>query len=239
VTGTDGRARRNEIAARLTSVRSRIAAACDRNGRDSDDVVLVAVTKGFPASDVTHLLALGVGDIGENRAAEAAAKVAAVGEGPRWHFVGQLQTNKCRTVAGFAHAVHSVDRPRLVDALSRAAVEAGRTVDVFVQVLLDPDGAGAQRGGATPGDVSRICTAVAEADGLRLAGVMGVAPLGGDPEPAFARLAAISAAVRAEHPGAGAISAGMSGDLDAAIAAGATHVRVGTALLGSRPPLVR
>jgi hypothetical protein len=132
--------------------------------------------------------------------------------------------------------VHSVDRGRLVQALSAAAGDVQRTIDVFVQVSLDGD---PHRGGAAVADVPAIADQVAAAPGLRLLGVMAVAPLGADATAAFARLAEVAGGVRTRHPAAVAISAGMSGDLEAAVANGATHVRIGTALLGRRPPQVR
>jgi hypothetical protein len=224
-----------ELAAHLGQVRARLAAACEAAGRDPHSVCLVAITKTWPADDVRRLAALGVRDVGENRDQEARPKAAACADlGLVWHFVGQLQTNKARSVAGYADVVHSVDRARLVAALDRGAVEAGREVGVLLEVALDGE---AGRGGAAPAEVPALAGLVAESAALRLRGVMGVAPLGADPAPAFARLAAVSAALRSDHPQAGWISAGMSGDLEAAIAAGATHVRVGTALLGRRVPL--
>jgi hypothetical protein len=230
-----GDGRLAELAANLGRVRARLAAACQAVGRDPGAVSLVAITKTWPADDVRRLAALGVRDVGENRDQEARPKAAAcAGLGLVWHFVGQLQTNKARSVAGYADVVHSVDRPRLVAALDRGAAEAGRAVGVLLEVALDGE---AGRGGATPAEVPALAALVAESAALRLLGVMGVAPLGADPAPAFARLAAVSAALRSEHPQASWISAGMSGDLEAAIAAGATHVRVGTALLGRRAPL--
>jgi pyridoxal phosphate enzyme (YggS family) len=244
-------ARRAELAANLEAVRARIAAACTAAGRDPAEVTLIAVTKSWPARDVEHLAALGVRDVGENKDQEGSAKAAELLAGTadldrrlRWHFVGRLQTNKCRSVAGWARVVHSLDRPRVVDALSAAATAAGRTVGALVQVDLDPaaaeqpaGGAGppsAGRGGAAPADVPALAAAVASAPGLRLLGVMAVAPLGAPAAPAFARLAAIAADVRAEHPAARWISAGMTGDLEEAVQNGATHVRVGSALLGMR-----
>jgi pyridoxal phosphate enzyme (YggS family) len=195
------------------------------------------VTKTFPADDVRRLTGLGVRDIGENRDQEAAEKAAALTDvDVRWHFVGQLQANKCRSVVRYAHAVHSVDRQRVVRALSSAAVEAERTVEVFVQVSLDDD---PRRGGALAAEVPALTDRVADAPGLRLVGLMAVAPLGADATAAFRRLADVAAFVRDTHPEAVAISAGMSGDLEAAVATGATHVRVGTALLGGRAPVVR
>ena len=224
--------RRGELAAGLAAVEQRLAAACAAAGRRREDVLLVAVTKTRPASDVALLRDLGVRDVGESKDQEAAAKAAEV-PGVRWHLVGRLQRNKARSVASYADVVHAVDRLPLVAALSDGAVRAGREVDVLLQVSLDGD---PERGGALPGDVPALADAVAAAHGLRLRGVMAVAPLGGPPELAFARLGEVSARLRTDHPGADAVSAGMSGDLEAAVAAGATIVRVGTALLGHRPP---
>ncbi len=229
--------RRREVAANLAAVRSRIAAACAAAGRDPGGVTLVAVTKTFPAADVRLLVELGVRDIGENRDQEFRPKVDACADlEVTWHFVGQLQRNKARSVASYVDVVHSVDRSALVDALSRGAVAAGRELVCLVEVALDHEPG---RGGVPPGEAAAVADAVAAADGLRLGGVMAVAPLGTDPAVAFAQLARIADAVRARHPDASMISAGMSGDLEAAITHGATHVRVGTALLGGRPPVLR
>lgn len=240
--------RREELAANLAAVRARIVAACEAAGRDPAGVTLVAVTKSWPAADVEHLAALDVRDVAENKDQEGAAKVAACDDPDgrlRWHFVGQLQTNKCRSVVTWARVVHSLDRRRVVDALSTAAVGAGRTVGALVQVDLAPaaasrapGGAGPApggRGGAAPADVPALAAAVADAPGLRRLGRMAVAPRGAPPAPAFARLAELAAAVRAEHPAALWVSAGMTGDLEEAVQTGATHVRVGSALLGARP----
>jgi PLP dependent protein len=233
----DPRGREVELAAHLESVRRRIETACAAAGRDASEITMIAVTKTFPASDVRLLAELGVTDIGENRDQEASPKAAACADlSLTWHFVGQLQTNKTRSVAAYADVVHSVDRPRLVTALSAAAVRAGRVLRCLVQVALDDDPA---RGGARRADVPRLTALVAAADGLELGGLMAVAPLDADPAQAFAVLADLAAAVRAEHHAATIISAGMSGDLEQAIAYGATHVRVGTALLGGRRAIVR
>lgn len=235
----DPEIRREQLAAGLAEVERRIAEACAAAGRRRDEVTLIAVTKTYPASDVRLLAELGVTHIGENRDQEASAKARACAGLPlTWHFIGQLQTNKARSVVSYAAMVHSVDRPRLVRVLGAEAVRAGREIDCLVQVALEkePDPA---RGGVPPAEVPRLAEAVAGTEGLRLAGVMAVAPLGEDPAPAFARLAEVAQVVRKEHPGAGVISAGMSADLSQAIANGATHVRVGTALLGRRKPFVR
>jgi len=257
--------RRAELATRLGQVRARIADACTAAGRERGEVTLVAVTKTYPASDVLHLAALGVRDIGENRDQEAAPKAAAVaaaGATVRWHFVGQLQRNKCRSVVGYADVVHSVDSVRLAQALAGAAAEHRDTpLDVLVQVSIDGDLArggavpavpavpaarshgatapGAAAPGAVPADrlLDRVAAAVADAPGLRLRGVMAVAPMDWEPVAAFERLAAVSAALRAHYPTAELISAGMSGDLEQAVAFGATHVRIGGALLGKRATL--
>ena len=226
--------RRDELAANLAAVEQRITAACAAAGRRRDEVTLIAITKTWPVEDVALLRDLGVRDFGENRDQEAAPKarrLAPAVTDVRWHFVGTVQTNKARSVASYADVVHSVDRLSLVHALSAGAVRADRVVDALVQVSLD----GAEgRGGAVPEDVPGIADAVAAAAGLRLAGVMAVAPLGADPARAFARLAELAAALRESHPDATTISAGMSADLESAVAAGANALRVGTALLGHR-----
>jgi pyridoxal phosphate enzyme (YggS family) len=222
-------------------VRRRIAAACEAAGRPIDDVAVIAITKTFPASDVVLLEELGVTDVGENRDQEAAPKVAAVASmgSPtrlRWHFVGALQTNKCASVVTYASLIHSVDRLRLVDALGHAAGQS--LVRCLVQVDLD-DVSRPGRAGARPGEVAAIADAIAADSRLELAGVMAVAPLNADPDSAFGKLAEIADTVRQRYPNATVISAGMSGDLEQAVVNGATHLRVGSALLGARRHPVR
>ena len=232
--------RREEIAQGLRAVRARIDAACADVGRDPATITLIAVTKTFPADDVRLLAELGVTDIGENRDQEARAKHDACADLElRWHFVGQLQRNKARSVAHYADVVHSVDRLSLVTVLSTAATGAGRELTALVQVSLDPDEPAADRGGVPPDLAGDLADAVALAPGLRLGGVMAVAPLAGDADVAFALLARTAERIRDEHPEAVIVSAGMSTDLERAIRHGATHVRVGTALLGHRAPPVR
>ncbi|GAA4123775.1 YggS family pyridoxal phosphate-dependent enzyme [Knoellia locipacati] len=228
--------RRDELAGRLREVRARMDTAAKAAGRDADDLELVVVTKYFPASDVDHLVDLGVRHIGENKDQEAAAKVAELArrDDVTVHFIGQLQSNKAGHVAGYADVVQSVDRPKIVTALDRGAERHGRRLDVLLQVALDgADG----RGGAAPDEVPALADLVAGAPSLRLRGIMAVAPLDGDPRRAFARLREVADGIRAGHPDATWISAGMSGDLEDAVAEGATHLRVGTAILGSRPSL--
>jgi len=238
------RARREQLRANLAEVEGRIAGACAAAGRRREEVTLVVVTKTYPAQDTRLLASLGVREVAENRDQDAARKAADCVDLPlAWHFVGQLQTNKARSVVRYADWVHSVDRLRLVDALSTAVLKAGRPeLGCLVQVALDKEaGEGAGRAGVAPQEVAALADAIAAAPGLRLGGVMTVAPLAGpyagDPAAAFGRLAEIATAVRAVHRDATMVSAGMSGDLEQAVAAGATHVRVGTAVLGVRPTL--
>ncbi|CAB4688687.1 MAG: YggS family pyridoxal phosphate-dependent enzyme [Actinobacteria bacterium] len=226
--------RADQLARRLGEVRARIARACAAAGR-ADDVTLVVVTKYFPASDVRLLADLGVRDVGENRHQEAEAKVAdCAGLDLRWHFIGALQSNKAAAVAAYADLVESLDRTKLVAALDRGASQRGRPLDVLLQVSLDPPGS-EHRAGVDPADLAALADAVAATSSLRLRGLMAVAPLGEEPAGAFARLAEIRAGLVLRHPQATWLSAGMSGDLEEAVAAGATHVRVGSAILGSRP----
>jgi len=229
--------RREELAARLADVRRRIAKVCAAAGRDPGEITLIAVTKTRPASDVRLVSELGLSDVGENRDAEAAPKAALCADlDLTWHFVGQLQTNKCASVVRYASVVHSVDRSRLIRALGQAARRAERVIDCLVEVSLDGDPA---RGGAPAGGVPALAEALEAEEGLVLRGVMAVAPLAMAPADAFARLLDSAAAVRAVRASATVISAGMSGDLEAAVEAGATHLRIGTALLGDREPRVR
>jgi PLP dependent protein len=231
----------SDLAENLRAVRARIAAATRAAGRDPDSVSLLAVSKTWPADAVRELAGLGQLDFGENRAQELLGKAAEVADLPlRWHFVGQLQRNKAAAVARLGAVVHSVDRPSLASALDRAGQERmgreGGPIEVLLQVDLGgrPGGAAA-RGGAVPADVPALADLVAGAAGLRLRGLMAVAPLEEDARSAFERLAGVAARVRADHPEAVDLSAGMSGDLEAAVAAGSTIVRVGTALFGERP----
>lgn len=240
---TDPAVRKAELAANLARVEERISSACSVAGRARADVTLVVVTKTWPASDVRLLAELGVRHVAENRDQEAAPKASACADLILdWHFVGQLQTNKVRSVAGYATFVHSVDRPRVIGSLSSAAERSGRELGCLIQVALDArSGALGSRGGAAPGDVAGLADEVAAAQNLRLDGVMTVAPLTGScagrPDLAFEELREISTRLRTAFPAAKMVSAGMSSDLEEAVAAGATHVRVGSAVLGDRPRL--
>lgn len=229
--------RRDELAANLQRVRERIGAACADAGRSPEELTLVVVTKFFPASDVALLADLGVTDVAENRHQEAGEKVASLDPDVRRrlavHFVGQLQSNKAAAVTRYADVVQSVDRAKIARALDRAADERDHPLEVTVQVDLSGDDA--ERGGVRPADLPALVEEVAGLEHLRLRGLMAVAPLGADPAPAFATLAELVESTRRDHPDATWMSAGMSGDLEQAIAAGATHLRVGSAILGSRP----
>ncbi|MDQ0962498.1 pyridoxal phosphate enzyme (YggS family) [Streptomyces sp. B4I13] len=235
--------RRDELAANLAKVEERIAAACATAGRGRDEVTLIVVTKTYPASDVRILSGLGVRHVAENKDQDAAPKAAECSDLPlSWHFVGQLQTNKARSVVGYADVVQSVDRARLVTSLSKEAVRAGREVGCLIQVALDAGvSERGERGGVAPGGVAELADRVAGSPGLRLDGLMTVAPLTGEfagrQRAAFGRLMDLSTDLRRAHPAANMVSAGMSTDLEEAVAAGATHVRVGTAVLGVRPRL--
>lgn len=216
---------------RLARVDDRIADAARAASRDLSSITRIVITKFHPASLVRELHGLGVRDVGENRHQEAQAKAAELSDlDLRWNFVGQLQSKKARQVRAYCHSVHSVDRDSLVTALS--SEDAVSLIDAFVQVNLTDDRG---RGGVVASDLEAFADRIAAAPGLRLRGIMGVAPLGEDPRPAFAALRGLSERVQAQHPDAAALSMGMSGDFVEAISEGATHLRIGTAITGNRP----
>lgn len=228
--------RRDELAANLADVRARIEAACGAAGRSPAEVELLAVTKTFPASDVALLSDLGLSAFAENRDQEAAAKVVEFGGlrpevAARWHMVGNVQRNKARSVVEWADRVDTLDSVRLADALAKAAARRGRRLDVLIQVSIDGDPA---RGGCPIPELSALADHVAGTGELFLRGVMAVAPIGMNPAGAFSVLGDEVYRLRRDHPAATVVSAGMSGDLEDAIAHGSTCVRVGTALLGGR-----
>jgi pyridoxal phosphate enzyme (YggS family) len=226
--------RRDELAEGLESTEQRIAAACEAAGRDRAEITLIVVTKTYPASDVELLAELGVTDVGENRHPEAGDKAAEVEADVRWHFLGGLQTNKAGAVARYADMVHSVDRIKLANSLSRGAEAAGRALPCLVQVDFDATNPG--RSGVSPSGIPELAAAIADSSHLALAGLMTVAPLGDDPAPHFDHLVRLSQELLRDHPEARVVSAGMSGDFEAAIIAGATHLRIGRSVLGERPP---
>lgn len=218
------------LAERLAAVDAGIADAARAAGRDASEITRIVVTKFHPASLVRELAELGVTDVGENRHQEAQAKAAELADLPlRWHFVGQLQSNKARHVRRYAHAIHSIDRPSLVDALRD---ETGAVVGGLIEVDLSGQPG---RGGVQPDEAESLAERILQTPGIDLLGVMAVAPLGEEPRPAFARLRELADRVRALEPNATLISAGMSGDYADAILEGATHLRIGTAITGNRP----
>ena len=223
--------RKAELSANLSQVQKRIEEACAAAGRDIAEIELIVVTKTYPASDVVLLSELGVRNVGENKHPEAQIKKAeAAVPNVRWHFLGGLQSNKAAVVASYADAIHSVDRLKLLPALAKGAPES--KVDCFVQIRLsETEG----RAGIEPQNVHQLTDELVRYENLRLVGVMGVAPLGVDPTPSFELLARIAADLEQRHSAPMAISAGMSDDLEKAVFAGATHLRIGRAILGERP----
>jgi len=226
--------RREELQLNLSEVQSDIAQACADFGRDKSEVKLIVVTKTWPASDVDFLAGLGVTDVGENRDQEAKPKRDSVhADSLTWHAIGQLQTNKAKSVAGWADVVHSVDRPDLVKALAKAVTDRVNPLGVLMQVNLDEISDG-NRGGSASSEAMELVAMIMHTPGLQLHGVMGVAPLVGDAQTAFAKLQEVSNQVRAMEPSANWISAGMSGDYRQALKFGATHLRIGSSILGNR-----
>ncbi len=243
--------RESELTHALAAVRSRLAAAAEDAGRNVSEIELLPITKFFPATDVAILSRLGCRAVGESREQEAAKKVAELTRlsdaypradlrGMNWHMVGQIQRNKARSLARWAHTAHSIDSSRLITAIDRATTTAlaeGHRVDplrVYVQVSLDGD---VSRGGVdvhTAGAVDQVCAKVEESKSLILVGLMGVPPMDWDPEQAFDRLQSEHGRVLQAHPNAAGLSAGMSNDFEIAVKHGSTCVRVGTALLGQR-----
>ncbi|WP_112273173.1 YggS family pyridoxal phosphate-dependent enzyme [Lentzea terrae] len=225
--------RREELKANLAEVEERIANACEAAGRDRSEVMLLAVTKTWPASDVELLYELGLRNFAENRDQEASAKVGQLRHlvDARWHMVGRVQRNKAKSVVEWADQVDSVDSVRLAEALARAAHAKGVQLDVLLQVSIDGD---TSRGGCPIPDVGELAGAITRSGDLILRGAMTVAPLTMKPSQAFEALASVVSGLRDDHPSVRDVSAGMSGDLEDAISHGSTCVRVGTALLGSR-----
>jgi len=224
-----------DLAARLAEVDAGIVDAARAAGRDPGAITRIVVTKFHPAEIVRELYEHGVRDLGENRQQELTEKSASIDDldGLRWHFIGQAQTNKAKAIRAAASVVHSVDRIKIADALDAAAAPDAPTLDVLLQVNLTDD---PKRGGVAPVELERLAEHASGCRTLRLRGVMAVAPLGEEPGRAFARLAEYSGRVRAIAPEATWISAGMTADYPEAIAAGATHLRIGSAITGPRPP---
>ena len=218
--------RRSEITSNLEAVRDQISKAALTAGRSLDEITLIAVTKTFPASDVEILRELGITHFGENRDSDAAPKAAAVVG--TWHFQGQIQSNKLKSITSWANVIHSLDEIRHFEVIEKNALHP---LDIFCQVSLD-DSVG--RGGVSEQKLYELAQAIEKSATHRLQGLMAVAPLGVDPTVAFSKLSAIHKAFMADFPKADKLSAGMSGDFKEAITYGATHIRIGSQILGSR-----
>lgn len=225
-----------DLAGRLEEVRGRIAAAARRASRSPDEVTLVAVTKSFPADVVVAALDAGATDIGENRAQELKEKAIAVPRDVRWHFIGHLQTNKARNVVGIAHLIHSVDRYGLAEEIGRRARSSAHPQDVLIEVNVSGE---PTKHGVEPAQAIALAERVAALDGVRVRGLMTMAPLAEDPErsrPYFADLRELGERVTSSLPDAAGLSMGMTRDFEIAVEEGATLVRVGEAIFGPRTP---
>ena len=226
----------SDLQSRYQAIIDRMAAAATSSSRDLDEVTLVVVTKNHPEQLVLDLLDLGARDFGENRDQDASPKAKIISDKTDqrfdWHFIGQLQTNKVKSVLEYASFLHSLDRPSLLDELQKRTGERENPLKVFVQVNLTDDEA---RGGVSPADLDGFAERVLESPGLELVGLMGVGGLEVAPEAEFERLASLSQQIQRLAPAATGLSMGMSGDFEAAIAYGATHLRIGTAITGNRP----
>lgn len=220
--------RREEIASSLARVHEEIDESARAAGRRREDITLICVTKTYPASDVEILASLGECNFGENRIQEGLEKSSLVTG--RWHFQGQIQSNKIKHLVKWADVIHSIDDLNHLEEIDR---RSERKIDTFIQVTLDSTPG---RGGVEPSRLAAFADAVASLTNLNLLGIMAVAPLGEDPARAFARLADIHQNFLRDHPESPYLSAGMSGDFQKAIAHGATHIRVGSSILGSRNP---
>ena len=229
--------RLSEIQSNLEIIQTRIKNSCSAAGRDISEITLIAVTKTYPASDVDLLKQLGIENVGENRDQEASSKKSEVKNQFNWHFIGQLQSNKAKSVVNYADLIHSVDRWSLAKEIQKSAQGINKVQPVLIQVDLDQSGPDPTRGGIWPAELSELASSIRQASHLDLQGLMSVAPLGEKPELAFARLKEIRVGFLKEHPQAQILSAGMSDDLEAAILHGATHLRIGSALLGERPKI--
>ena len=224
--------RRDQISSSLHEVKDRIHMACTKAGRDPMEVTLISVTKNFPASDVQILYDLGERNFGENRDQEAREKSSALPSDAIWHFQGQIQSKKLRSIIGWADVIHSLDDINHARKMSELLI--GKSIPIFVQVSLDTPGGAGGRGGVEPAQLTEFLRDCATLAGVELQGLMAVAPLAEDPAEAFSRLAAIRREVAVDFPQLKQLSCGMSGDFEAAIAAGATHIRIGSSILGSR-----
>jgi pyridoxal phosphate enzyme (YggS family) len=225
--------RKDQILSNLESVKEKISAAAQEAGRAPSEITLIAVTKTFPVSDLEILYELGVRNFGENRDQEAAPKVSALPADITWHFQGGIQSNKLKSISNWASVIHSVDKFKYAQMISQFSV--GKTKEIFIQVSLDtiPQ----SREGVDPADLMQLAEQIMSLPNLEVKGLMAVAPLDQPTEQAFVRLQQIQQKFIQLYPAASSLSSGMSGDYELAISLGATHVRIGSSILGNRSPI--
>jgi pyridoxal phosphate enzyme (YggS family) len=225
--------RKDQILSNLESVKEKISAAAQAAGRSASEITLIAVTKTFPVSDLEILYELGVRNFGENRDQEAAPKVSALPADITWHFQGGIQSNKLKSISNWASVIHSVDKFKYAQMISQFSV--GKTKEIFIQVSLDtlPQ----SREGVDPADLMQLAEQIMSLPNLEVKGLMAVAPLDQPTEQAFVRLQQIQQKFIQLYPAASSLSSGMSGDYELAISLGATHVRIGSSILGNRSPI--
>ena len=225
--------RKDQILSNLESVKEKISAAAQAAGRSPSEITLIAVTKTFPVSDLEILYELGVRNFGENRDQEAAPKVSALPADITWHFQGGIQSNKLKSISNWASVIHSVDKLKYAQMISQFSV--GKTKEIFIQVSLDtlPQ----SREGVDPADLMQLAEQIMSLPNLEVKGLMAVAPLDQPTEQAFVRLQQIQQKFIQLYPAASSLSSGMSGDYELAISLGATHVRIGSSILGNRSPI--
>jgi pyridoxal phosphate enzyme (YggS family) len=225
--------RKDQILSNLESVKEKISAAAQAAGRAPNEITLIAVTKTFPVSDLEILYELGVRNFGENRDQEAAPKVGVLPADITWHFQGGIQSNKLKSISNWASVIHSVDKFKYAQMISQFSV--GKTKEIFIQVSLDtlPQ----SREGVDPADLMQLAEQIMSLPNLEVKGLMAVAPLDQPTEQAFVRLQQIQQKFIQLYPAASSLSSGMSGDYELAISLGATHVRIGSSILGNRSPI--
>ena len=225
--------RKDQILSNLESVKEKISAAAQEAGRAPSEITLIAVTKTFPVSDLEILYELGVRNFGENRDQEAAPKVGVLPADFTWHFQGGIQSNKLKSISNWASVIHSVDKFKYAQMISQFSV--GKTKEIFIQVSLDtlPQ----SREGVDPADLMQLAEQIMSLPNLEVKGLMAVAPLDQPTEQAFVRLQQIQQKFIQLYPAASSLSSGMSGDYELAISLGATHVRIGSSILGNRSPI--
>jgi len=225
--------RKDQIHLNLELVKEKISAAAQAAGRSPSEITLIAVTKTFPVSDLEILYELGVRNFGENRDQEAAPKVGVLPADITWHFQGGIQSNKLKSISNWASVIHSVDKFKYAQMISQFSV--GKTKEIFIQVSLDtlPQ----SREGVDPADLMQLAEQIMSLPNLEVKGLMAVAPLDQPTEQAFVRLQQIQQKFIQLYPAASSLSSGMSGDYELAISLGATHVRIGSSILGNRSPI--